>query len=49
LRRWPPKFCEHLSLAEAKALQDDATAKGVMLLIYEERPYLPKPKAKPEP
>jgi hypothetical protein len=37
------KFREHLTLDEAKALQDDATKQGAMLLIYEERRDRPKP------
>lgn len=32
------KFREHLTLAEAKALQDEADKQGVMLLIYKEHP-----------
>jgi len=43
------KFREHLTLAEAKALQDEASRQGVMLLIYQEHdPATPKPKPKPD-
>ena len=43
------KFAEHLTLAEAKALQDEASRRGVMLLVYQEQdPATPKPEALPD-
>jgi hypothetical protein len=42
------KIAQHLTLAEAKAMQEEATLQGALLLIYQEKPDPATPQPRSE-